>query len=132
MNDFLNNLISGESIDPPLECLPAFSLNFPNAVKADWHQAGEFYEAIFYRENLEHIALFDREGALTEYRAYLPDGYLPEAIRTMLEDRGEIMNAVLRNKGNMIEYEIILRDKDLIRYLVRVSGTGRILDEKKL
>jgi len=46
--------------------------------------------------------------------------------------KGEIMNAVLRNKGNRLEYEIIYRDATLTRFLITLSDLGAVLEEKKL
>ncbi len=89
-----------------------------------------YYEAIFYKENLEHIAHFDLSGNLTEYKLFLPKEFLPEAIKSYLESKGEIMNVVLNNKGNCIEYEAIVRDKNLTRSLILLSDLGKILEEK--
>lgn len=132
MKNFLNNVLTGNSINPPESCMQAFNLNFGDAVRTDWYRNGNGFEAIFYRDNLEHIALFTQEGTLLEYKANLPEGYLPEILKSRMEARGEIMNAVLRNKGNLIDYEVIVRDRDLNRFLITVSGSGQILEEKKL
>ncbi|NJM15147.1 MAG: hypothetical protein HC896_07020 [Bacteroidales bacterium] len=132
MEDFVKRMLDGSGINPPEACLQAFAANFEGAVNIEWWDRGSSFEAIFYRDNLEHIAIFDRTGLLIEYRQFLPAPYLPEAIKTDLEARGEIMNAVLRNKGNSIEYEAIIRDKDLNRFLILMTDLGKVTEERKL
>jgi hypothetical protein len=132
MEDFLKNVIQGSNITPPKVCLKAFNLNFSDAINVDWFNRESYYEAIFYKENLEHIAYFDLSGNLTEYKLFLPKEFLPEAIKSYLESKGEIMNAVLNNKGNCIEYEAIVRDKNLTRSLILLSDLGKVLEEKIL
>jgi hypothetical protein len=132
MNTFLENLLDGNRRKPSDICLQAFDQNFQNTINVDWYDRGSYFEAIFYKDNLEHIALFNPSGSLLEYRLNLPDGYLPETIRNKVESKGEIMNTVMRNKGNTVEYEVIVRDKELNRYLITFSDIGNILEEKKL
>ena len=81
---------------------------------------------------MEHIAIFSLTGILTEYRQNLPTDFIPESIKNTVLLKGEIMNSVMRNKGNMLEYEVIVRDKELNRYLITLSDIGRIIEEKKL
>ena len=130
--NFLRKVIEGSRITPTTVCLEALNQNFKNAINVEWYELGNLFEAIFYKDNLEHIALFNTDGILQEYTQYLPEGYLPESIKKILETRGEVMNTVLKNKGNTIEYEVIYRDKELNRYLMSFSDTGKVLEEKKL
>jgi len=132
MEDFLKKMIDGNGIIPPEACLATFNQNFEDAKNVDWFDKEAHYEAIFYRDNLEHIALFTITGELMEYKMYLPVDYLPEAIKNYTESKGEIMNSVLKNKGNTIEYEIIIRDLDLKRHLILMSDLGKVLEEKNL
>ena len=82
--------------------------------------------------DLDGNILVDKSGNLQEYKMYLPDNFLPESIKSVLEKRGEIMNTVFINKGNTIVYEVIMRDKELNRFLVLLSNLGEIIDEKPL
>jgi len=132
MNNFIKNLISGNGTTPPDECLSALRCCFEHAINVEWFDKGDWYEAIFYNDNMEHIALFSAQGTLLEYKQFLPDGFLPEILKTTAEARGEIMNAVLINKGHKIEYEIIVRDSLLKRYSLTLSDTGKLLEEKLL
>ena len=132
MNDFIKRVLQGNGIIPEDVCLQAFSQNFEGAVDVEWFKKENFYEAIFYRNNLEHIAIFNLSGLLEEYSQNLPLEYLPEHIKTIVSSKGEIMNSVLKNKGNMLEYEIILRDNELNRHLIILSDVGGVIEEKKL
>lgn len=132
MHNFIRSVIVGTEISPPPVCAEAFQNHFNNANHTDWYDHGDHYEAIFYKDKSEHIALFTLSGGLLEYKMYLPPGYLPELIKGHLESRGEIMNVVLRNKGNSIEYEAIVRDQELTRFLVVLSDLGRVIDEHLL
>jgi len=132
MNNFLKNVMEGSGITPSGICLHAFNQNFENAINVEWFNKKKYFEAVFYKDNLEHIATFSLDGDLIEYRLYLPEGYLPLPLKTKVQLKGEIMNSVLRNKGNRLEYEIIYRDAALTRFLITLSDLGAVLEEKKL
>ena len=130
--NFLNKLIRSQGIKPTRICLDAFKHNFKNAVNVEWHDKEDCFEAIFYKDQIEHIAIFHKSGTLLEYKLYLSDEGLPEKIKNIFKTKGEIMNALLRNKGNTIEYEVIYRDKDLNRFVVLLTDLGQVLQERKL
>ena len=67
-----------------------------------------------------------------EYSQNLPVEYLPKPIKNLALSKGEIMNAVLKNKGNKIEYELIIRNDLLKRYLVIISDLGELKEEQVL
>jgi len=112
--------------------LRTFNQNFEDAINVEWFEKENNYEAIFYLNNLEHIALFTLTGFLEEYRLNIPANYLPGHINNMVSSRGEIMSSVMRNKGNKVEYEVIVRDKELNRHLITLSDMGKAIEEKKL
>lgn len=132
MEQFLKNLIQGSRINPPQSCLDAFNMHFEGTVNTEWFKSDASFEAIFYKDNMEYIALFTPDGILDSYRMFLPVGYLPEFIKNSMESYGEIMNCVLINKTNTIEYEIIYRDKTMARHMIRLTGLGGMLDERPL
>lgn len=132
MEDFFNKVLGGNSGSPPEDCLNSLQMNFPDAINVEWYGKSDHFEAIFYKNNFEHIAIFSEEGALTEYRVYITEDFLPELHRSVAYSKGELMNIVMRNKGNSIEYEIIVRDTALNRYMVVLSDIGTITEERKL
>lgn len=132
MEDFIKKVIAGNGITPPSVCSQAFNANFKDAINIEWYNKKTYYEAVFYKDNLEYIASFDLKGALIEYKLFLLLEYLPEAIKLFLESKGEIMNAVLINKGNSIEYEAIIRNKNMMRSLILLSDLGKVIEEREL
>jgi len=124
--------MSNKDFLPPQPCLDAFKSQFPDAVRTDWSSKDQFFEAIFYRENMEHIARYDDKGILQDYMIHLPQELLPYAIQSRLVNRGEIMSVMLINKGHSIFYEIIIRDRDHKRQLILYSETGVLLNENRL
>lgn len=132
MKDFLRKFVEGTGISPSVVCRRSFDENFADAVNVEWHHTEGNYEAVFYRSGLEHIALFGTSGLLLEYSKKLPPEFLPGPVRDLALSRGEIMNAVLRNKGNMLEYELIVRDGKLIRSLLLISELAELKEERML
>jgi len=132
MKDFVKKVVEGDGVSPSEVCLHSLNQNFENAINVEWYKRENQFEAVFYRNDLEHIAIFSLSGSLTEYRLNLPADYLPDPIKKTASSRGEIMNSVMRNKGNRLEYEVIIRDSDLNRHLITLSDLGSIMEEQKL
>lgn len=132
MKDFLKKVVEGSGVSPSVVCLKSFTDNFEDAINVEWFRRDGCFEAVFYRNNLEHIALFSLNGMLKEYKKNLPPEYLPEAIKNLALSKGEIMNAVLKNKGNCLEYELIFRDASLKRHLLTLSDAGELKEEIRL
>lgn len=132
MKNFLKKVLISNKKLPNGECLHAFNQRFAEAINVEWFKKEEYYEVIFYNNKTECIALFQDDGTLIEYRQNLSPGHLPEIIKNLAQLKGEIMNIVLTNKGNMLEYEIIIRVPDFSRFCLNISEYGEILAEKKL
>ena len=132
MHDFLKNLVNGNTFDPPEICTNSFNEKFEGAVNIEWFDRSTYYETIFYKDQIEYIAIFGLEGELQEYKMFLPLAFLPEAIKRCLEERGEIMNVVFVNKGNTVIYEAILRDTELNRFLLLLTDMGKVIHERSL
>ncbi|MBN1119206.1 MAG: hypothetical protein JXA77_18495 [Bacteroidales bacterium] len=132
MKKFLKKILVGNGVSPSEVCLQSFNGNFADAVNVEWFSKKGYYEVVFYQNNLEHIAAFSLNGVLLEYRQNLSVEYLPEVIKNIALSKGEIMNSVLKNKGNMLEYELIIRDKFLKRQLILLTDMGEIKEEKAL
>ena len=132
MDEFLRKFIEGDGSTPPAACEYTFRNKFSKALNVEWHARDEYYEAVFYRNKLEHVAVFTPSGVLTEYKVMLPEGYLPGKIIDLLNERGEIISAVLRNKGNYLEYEVIIIDSNNQRIMMICSEQGNILTSSEL
>lgn len=132
MKNFLKKVIEGNGISPSQVCLKSFDDNFSEAVNVEWFNREGGYEASFYRHNREHLAVFSLNGVLLEYRQDLTPEHLPGSVRNLSLSMGEIMNAVLRNRGNMLEYEIIIKDTASHRHLVLITDVGELIEDKIL
>jgi hypothetical protein len=132
MIDLLKGIVQGDGMEPSHICLKAFDENFEGAINVEWHTKTSNFEAVFYKENIEHIALFDKDGCLLRYQMNLTKDLLPESIKNRMEKAGEIMNVVLINEVNNIQYEVIVRDNKMQRFLYFVSNLGKIIHKKML
>jgi len=132
MYKLTNNLAHANSVTPPKYIATSFAGNFPHAVNAEWHLMEAGFEAVFFENNLETIALFNKYGALTETRKNLLTGEMPEKVAEAAANQGEVMNVIMVSKKNQIDYEIIYRDKHLNRFLLLLSSDGTILKNAQL
>lgn len=132
MMNFFSKIFGGSLFSPPDAVKNSLLEKFPDVINIEWNKSGDIYEAIFYKNSIEYIADFDKTGALSVYKMFLPEGFLPENIKTTVAGKGELMNAVMINRGNSITYEIIFRDENLIRSVMMLDEKGAILEEKLL
>lgn len=132
MSKALVKLVEGEHIELPKACIDSLKRNFSNAINIEWAMINSDFEAIFYQDNLEYIALFKADGKLIEYRRIIPEGNLPFNIRQLVMKKGEVMNRVLVNRGNELFYEVIYRDQEHNRFMLLISDTGKVISHSKL
>jgi len=128
----LMNIIESNAINVPKACTEALEKSFSRAINIDWQQVQANFEAIFYQDDLEYIALFQADGMLIEYRKIVPAGYLPFAIRQLVLEKGEVMNRLMVNRGNELFYEVIYRDEALNRFMLLINDQGNIIKHQKL
>lgn len=132
MSNIFSMLFGKPKFHPPKKIEKSLMAYFPGIINIEWNKNNENFEAIFYKDSLEYIAILSNDGELIEYRKFLPIGFMPEVIKTDLTQKGEIMNIVMINKGNSITYEVILRDTLLTRFLLLLNETGTIIEERVL
>ncbi len=132
MGKLFISLTDRDSIIPSEEVEEAMLKHFANAVNIEWFYENGAYETIFYLDNKEYIAKFDRNAKLIDYRVNLPLDLLPVNIEKSLDPEKEIMNLVEIHKNNIISYELILRNKELIRFVALFNQAGENLGMKKL
>jgi hypothetical protein len=132
MEQLFNKIFAGDNVNPPENVKQAIYYAFKNPVNIDWYVRNEIYEAIFYDNSREHIARINARGKLLDYKINLELDALPERIKKTVESKGEIMNVVsIHNKKN-ISYEVIIRDAELKRYIIKINNDGNITEEKLL
>jgi hypothetical protein len=105
---------------------------FPNAKNIEWEIKNNICEAIFYLNDIEHIAQISKKGDLLEYKKNLWPDELPDIIKTVGRAHGEIMNGIIIYKGEEIFYEMIIRDEKLDRFEYLFSKNGDLLESHLL
>jgi hypothetical protein len=133
IKNFLNKILNdqkGKNI--PHKILKSFKNQFDNPLNIEWTKTGETFEAIFYKDELEHIAHFKDNGELASLKINLPLEAVPEMILNTAKGNGELMNAIAIHKSGTVTYELIVRDENLIRYFMLLSATGEVIEKEKL
>jgi len=132
MLKFFKEAIKGSEGLPPKVVSDALNKKFGEVINVDWLPKDTHYEAIFYKDKIEHIAIFTYEGVLEKYKVCLTKDFLPVSIKAEMDMKGEIMNVVLINDGKSILYEIILRNQLLVRTLMLITHMGVVIEERVL
>lgn len=107
-------------------------LNFPNAKNIDWEVKGNEYEAVFYLDEIEHIAQFSDKGDLIEYKKNLWLDELPVIVKNSGSTYGEIMNGIVITRNTNLFYELIIRDSQLDRYVYLFDDKGLLIESHLL
>ena len=88
---------------------------------------------MFYMNNQEHITKISNEGVLLMHKINLNSSDLPEIIKTLAFEHGELMNAISTYKPNQdSNYELIVRNKDLERFSLLYNANGTFIKKEKL
>lgn len=124
--DFFKSFFEKNIIRIPKEVLETFKDKFPFAYNVEWHKHKDCFEAIFYDNEIEIISKFNKEGIWIETSTNRDVSEIPENIRASAEIYGEIMNSIEFESPDSRKYEIIVRDTQLIRYLLIVNENGEI------
>ncbi len=131
-NFFLKILNGSKGINIPEAVTESFNKQFNNPLNVEWIKADGFFEAVFYENEHEHIARFSPEGKRISMKINLPLDIVPEVIKKTAEKHGELMNAIAIHLENEIKYELIIRDKKLIRYFLLLNSNGEVIEKEKL
>lgn len=129
---FFSKLFKQTAYMPPKNISRTFSCIFPKVLNIEWAKINEIYEAIFYQNHFENIAIFNADAVLLSHKIFLSEIYLPEIIKENISKKGEIMNVVMINKANNVYYEIIFRDNNLNRFLITYDMLGNATEQLPL
>ena len=133
IKNFFQKIFSGSrEPDLPKPVRNKFEARFSESINVEWQKTGEQFEAVFYRDDLEHIATFDADGSVVCLKINLPLTVLPELINQNARKEGELMNAIRIECKDEIQYEMIVRDEMLVRYTLLLNVEGKILNKKQL
>lgn len=105
---------------------------FPNAKNIEWEFKNNTYEAIFYLNDVEHIAQISKKGDLLEYKKNLWPDELPELLKNEGIKYGEIMNGIIICRGEDIFYEMIIRNEKLDRFEFLFTKNAELIDSHLL
>jgi DNA polymerase III sliding clamp (beta) subunit (PCNA family) len=116
----------------PEKVLEELDHHFPNAFNVEWEMKRGSYEAIFYVDEVEHIAHISAEGKLEEYKRNLWPNELPEKITKECNQLGETMNAIAIFRNGKKFFEVIIRDTKFKRKLFLFEESATLVDSRKL
>lgn len=131
-NFFQKIFISSEDFRIPETVQKEYDEQFAGSINTEWHKNGDQFEAVFYKDEREHIATYNKDGSMACLKINLPLDVLPGSVGKTARIEGELMNAIQIDCDNSRHFELIVRDKDLIRYFLLVGEEGEILKKEKL
>jgi hypothetical protein len=126
------NIFKSHSKQIPGTVKKQLEKSFPKAKNIDWENKNDIFEAIFYLNDVEHIAKFAKEGTLLEYKKNLWLNELPEHVKNTGDTFGEIMNGIVITRENKMFYELIIRDTKLDRYVYLFDDKGTLTESHLL
>ncbi len=132
MKSLIKNLFLRRTLKPPASVIKGFSDSFHDSINIEWSKTGKVYEALFYEQEIEKIARFDKKGILLEIRTNIAPASLAEPSRSAAFANGEIMNVIEINRENKVFYEVIVRENPVKRILLLLNDQAEILARKVL
>ncbi|MBL7935416.1 MAG: hypothetical protein JNM51_06380 [Bacteroidia bacterium] len=132
MKNILSKFFKFSSVSLPSKVKDSFLEKFGESINVEWLHTDEFYEAIFYLEEIEHIAHFDSNGKLLNLKKNLPIMATPEHIKEKAALHGELMNVIEISENEIVGYELIVRDDTLIRFSLLLNEKGGLIHKSKL
>ena len=132
MKNILSKIFKFSSVSLPSKVKVSFFEKFGDSLNVEWLHTEDSYEAIFYLEEIEHIAHFDTTGKLLNLKKNLPFIGTPEHIKEKAALHGELMNVIEIREEDIVGYELIIRDETLIRFSLLLNEKGGLIQKSKL
>jgi len=132
MKNILSKIFKFSSVALPPQVKISFSEKFGESLNVEWLQTDDFYEAIFYLEDAEHIARFDATGKILNVKRNLSIHSIPQHIKIKAAEHGELMNVIEICEDEIVGYELIVRDEMLIRFSLLLNEKGGLIQKSKL
>lgn len=132
MKNPLEKIFNNSTRTIPEKVLTELSHHFPNAVNVEWELKKGSYEAIFYLEDVEHIAHISANGKLEEFKRNLWPNELPRKIMEECNQLGEIMNAIAIFREGRKFFEVIVRDSNFSRKLFLFGESASLISSRNL
>ncbi len=132
MKNILSKIFKFSNVSLPVPVKDSFLEKFGDSINVEWLQTDDFYEAIFYLNDIEHIAHFDSSGKLLNLKKNLSIQATPDHIREKAAKHGELMNVIEIREEEIVGYELIVRDEALIRFSILMNEKGGLIHKSKL
>jgi hypothetical protein len=132
MKNILSKIFKFSNVSLPPAVKDSFFEKFGDSINVEWLHSDDFYEAIFYLEEIEHIAHFDPAGKLLNLKKNLSIQATPEHIKRKADQHGELMNVIEISEVEIVGYELIVRDESLIRFSLLLNEKGGLIQKSKL
>jgi hypothetical protein len=132
MKNILSKIFKFSTVSLPTSVKESFLEKFGESINVEWLHSDDFYEAIFYLEEVEHIAHFDSTGKLLNLKKNLSIQGTPEHIKKKATEHGELMNVIEIREEEIVGYELIVRDDALIRFSLLLNEKGGLIQKNKL
>lgn len=132
MQNIISKIFHANKTKPAKAILKSFIVNFGHTLNVEWHKEKENFEALFYIDDMEHIALFSPDGQIIEKKRNLLLSSGKPEIAIQASKVGEMMNLIEIERDGVIFFEVIARDLYLDRYYILLDNEGKVLDKKKL
>lgn len=133
IKNFFQKIFTGSrEVEVPKAVKQKFEERFSQSINVEWQKTGDNHEAVFYLDDLEHIATFQPDGFVFCLKINQPLSQLPENLLEAAGKEGELMNAIKIECKGILQYELIVRDNELQRYFLLLNETGDILKKEKL
>ena len=132
MKNILSKIFKFTHVNLPTPVKIAFKEMFGESLNVEWLQTDDFYEAIFYLEDIEHIAHFDASGKMLNLKKNLSIQSTPLHIQAKAAKHGELMNAIEIIEDEVVGYELIVRDETLTRFSLLLNEKGGLIHKTKL
>lgn len=120
-----------QKIEVSTEVKKAFETRFPNSKVEEWQKEGDYYEAEFELNDIEHSVLIDAKGDILEVEEEIKVKQLPIAISAYVAKnypKQKIKEAAkITNAAGVVSYEAEIKSKDLL-----FDSAGNFLREDKL
>jgi hypothetical protein len=127
MKNIFSKIFKFSSVSLPPTVKDSFLEKFGESMQTD-----DFYEAIFYLGDIEHIAHFDSSGKLLNLKKNLSLQATPAHIKEKAIQHGELMNVIEISEEEVVGYELIVRDEGLIRFSLLLNEKGGLIHKNKL
>lgn len=132
MKNIISKIFKFTNVSLPIAVKDSFFKKFGDSINVEWLHSDDFYEAIFYLEEIEHIAHFDSVGKLLNLKKNLSIQATPEHIKRKADEHGELMNVIEIREDEIVGYELIVRDQTLIRFSLLLNEKGGLIHKSKL